>query len=77
MAGSSAANLDVIFAQRLKTELVIKGSHAVNLAGRHIEGFSDFDDGLARQKAFFFLYLLQDRDQVFACRNWRIQLVFD
>jgi hypothetical protein len=65
MTGRTAANLDVVFAQRLKAKLVIKGGYPVNLAGRHIQALPDFHDSLAGKISLLLLYLLQDRDQAF------------
>ena len=43
---------------------MVKGNYAVNLGDRNIEGVRHFKSGLTRDVTEFFLYAMQDHDQV-------------
>ena len=70
MAGSTATNHNMVLAQRLKTELVIKGSHAVNFRGRQVYIQGKLINHFAGQIPALFLDILQNGNKIFPFCIW-------
>lgn len=63
MTGRSAADLDMIGAEGLKAELVVKCGHAVDFTGRQVKVFADARNSLLGKIALLFLHFLQDGNE--------------